>query len=100
MPNLCEIQTCSVLAFKQNHLDFGRCPNTKLSMNGTEVERPRTLLVGISAFHCNYINIIMDNDLLVYYSFFQCWALAWSFTSSPKGVELGHQGKTIGPSVL
>ena len=83
MPNLCEIQTRSVLAFKQNHLDFGRCPNTKLSMNGTEVERPRTLLVGISAFHCNYINIIMDNDLLVYYSFFNVGHWRGPSTLSP-----------------
>ena len=36
-------------------LDFGCCPNTEPSRNGTKVECPTMKLVPILALHCNYL---------------------------------------------
>ena len=47
------------LKSERNRLDFGRCPNTKLSETGPKVERLRTKLVRILVFHFTVIVLVL-----------------------------------------
>ena len=52
---------------EQNHLDFGRCPNTEPTENGTEIERPRTKLVWTLTVLKNIkINFPLQRKILPY----------------------------------